>query len=393
MNQFLSTIIPAPAGSPTSSPVRAGATAGSPVDIGLFRAQFAQRLKTASGATLDPSNPLAANESSAASLEKSIAARLKAGESLADIVAGLAASLATSVALQLGLTDADARLQLKTAFASALAPPGQTGPPLAMADQARALAQRFAAIANTAARVASTASGQLNRIVGTILDAKPAKDTPAPAPLAQPDTAAASAFAASPPLANSVSIAAAAASDGRTVSTNPAQAIATGGDTPLGRILARAANAAEQRQSVAAESGGTSLASAVATRPIPGSVLATFLQSFCSALATDADGGGRANGSDDGSFAALLSSGPASADAPAFAPVVPPFAVDATQPASQNAAAPAPHPAVPDADAIVDQVLRGAFMRNLGQSNEMRLQLVPEHLGDVTVKLIIDGGA
>ncbi len=49
-------------------------------------------------------------------------------------------------------------------------------------------------------------------------------------------------------------------------------------------------------------------------------------------------------------------------------------------------------PAV-DQSAIVEQVLRGAFMRNVGQSSEIRLTLVPEGLGDVDVKLVVSAGS
>jgi flagellar hook-length control protein FliK len=72
-------------------------------------------------------------------------------------------------------------------------------------------------------------------------------------------------------------------------------------------------------------------------------------------------------------------------------PPVTATAVDRTAPA---AAASAPAPAVPiDHSAIADQVLRGAFLRNIGTSSEIRLSLVPETLGDVSVKLVVTAGS
>jgi flagellar hook-length control protein FliK len=67
-----------------------------------------------------------------------------------------------------------------------------------------------------------------------------------------------------------------------------------------------------------------------------------------------------------------------------------PFTIDRVAPAPPSAPA---APAVPiDHSAIADQVLRGAFMRNVGQSSEIRLSLVPESLGDVSVKLVVNAG-
>ena len=47
----------------------------------------------------------------------------------------------------------------------------------------------------------------------------------------------------------------------------------------------------------------------------------------------------------------------------------------------------------PDANAIVDQVLRGVSLRTSDGSSTVRLRLVPENLGDVSVKLVVTGGS
>lgn len=52
----------------------------------------------------------------------------------------------------------------------------------------------------------------------------------------------------------------------------------------------------------------------------------------------------------------------------------------------------APLPQPVDANAIVDQVLRGISLRTWDGSSTLRLQLAPENLGDVSVRLIVTGG-
>ncbi len=57
-----------------------------------------------------------------------------------------------------------------------------------------------------------------------------------------------------------------------------------------------------------------------------------------------------------------------------------------------------PPPALPqpqhvDANAVIDQVLRGMAIRTTDGQSEVRLRLVPEQLGDVSIKLIVSGGS
>ena len=57
-----------------------------------------------------------------------------------------------------------------------------------------------------------------------------------------------------------------------------------------------------------------------------------------------------------------------------------------------NTAVLAPYTTV-DANSIIDQVVKGLTIRNLGDNNsEVRMRLSPENLGDVSVKLSINGG-
>jgi len=438
MNQSLSALIPMPIGNTSGLSFKGIGASKAPSSIvdGLFSVKLAQQLSlNKSNATVaTPSNakPATTDDSALAKLQKNILDQLNAGASVTDVANRLAASLASSVAQQLGVTTDNARMQLQTAFASALAPPGQTGPPQTTADIARTLAQQFAKVADAATRVASSGeSGQLNRFVGNILDADTAKETLAPpttptatgpqaatGPTATPAvvsdsvardtsdsdkvTRALVAFQAqltaptqTANATNPVTIAAAAASDGRTVALAPAQAIATAGDTPIGRILARAAQAADVRTGeVVAQSDATpATTDTLVPRSATDTAVTAFLQSFQTANSTHAasnDPSSKAS-DDDSSFASLLSTPAGSTDAPSFMPGAPPFTIDTSQNNAPAVTAPQPPPAVTDPNAVVSQVLQGAFLKNLGQSSEIRLQLVPEHLGEVNIKLTVTG--
>ncbi|MDQ6924852.1 MAG: flagellar hook-length control protein FliK, partial [Candidatus Eremiobacteraeota bacterium] len=46
-----------------------------------------------------------------------------------------------------------------------------------------------------------------------------------------------------------------------------------------------------------------------------------------------------------------------------------------------------------DANAVIDQLLRGINIRTGDGQTDVRLRLVPENLGDVSVKLVVSGGS
>ncbi len=170
------------------------------------------------------------------------------------------------------------------------------------------------------------------------------------------------------------------AGDGRRVTIDPASAVAGNGDTVLGRVLTRAALAADARQAVsfavatAARSSANSTGSA---KPQLGdAAVAAFVKAFEAAVTPVGDG----------APAAAAAVPPA----PAFAPAVAPFRIEPVMPAAAGAGA--AHTPAADSTAIADQVLRGIAMRSTGASSEMRLSLKPESLGDVNVKLTVTAG-
>ncbi|MDB5071190.1 MAG: flagellar hook-length control protein FliK [Candidatus Eremiobacteraeota bacterium] len=363
----------------------------------------------------------------AAELAQAIKEQLDNGASLDDVIAKLASSLATSVAAALGIPVDAAREQLTQVFTKALQPT-DTGPPRSNAERASSLVTRLRQIAELATGVTNGDTGHTIRlIVGQRSDAEQAKAGPTPPPdsiLA--DALAALAAPASPaPGATtvaSVSPAAPAASDGRTVALeSPAQAVAAGGDTPLGRIVARALLAGDQNGSAAPvtpvsgpfQSGafhrldgsprdvvtsadGLASVSGASAPAGSRSVLDAFVQAFAAALArADAPGSGRGNSAispppvlPEATAVAASSAAPAQ---PALAFAIP-FVHDAPAVAPPAPAQTMPQPQHVDANAVVDQILRGMTIRTTDGQSEVRLRLVPENLGDVSVKLTVTGG-
>ena len=353
-----------------------------------------------------------------AELARALKEQLDRGTSLSDAVAKLASSLAASVAAQLGISPQAAQQRLTEAFTQALKP-DDTGPPLSNAERASSLVARFRQIAELATRVANGDPGHTIRLIaGQRSDAAEAKANPAPqtdgilrdalTALAAPASPAPEAQPVAPVTAPAVS----AAGDGRTVALDtPAQAVATGGDTPLGRILARAVLAGDQRPTPVAApilgaSHGVTAPPGVVTTPPAGPALNpglvdAFVQAFASALAR-ADGPASANGrgGDAPSTApadtAAISGSSGSAASSTAQPGLS-FAIPIVHDAAP-VVPPAPAPALPqaqhvDANAVVDQILRGMAIRTTDGQSEVRLRLVPENLGDVSVKLIVSGGS
>lgn len=385
------------------------------------------------------------------SLQKKIADLLSQGETVAQIVQALAASLASTLAQQFGGNVTQVQTQLQTVIASALSPPS-TGPPLSNADLASALAQQFRQVADVAAGVLGE-TGQSNRLfAGSISDAattagvQPAPQTsdndPAPADSTATDASA---------LLASLT---ASQGDGKTVASNGAPALGSNGDTLLGRILARAAQAqvasgsqtstatapatptgtspltlaaltaasaalegsaavtappvatvtpaaittsviADAASSTVANSGSNApVVSTQAPAPLSPAVL-SFIKAFSDALAaTSAPTTAKTAGNDDVP-GTLLQTTDLSSQAPtigAFAPVQAAVQNDAL---GTNGAPTAPQTlpsqTTVDPNQVVEQILHGLSLNTIDTTSIVRMRLVPQELGDVSVKLTIEG--
>jgi flagellar hook-length control protein FliK len=482
MNNVILDLMPKNGGTPIDGAASGlGTKAGSAFDAELFRTTLAGQVRRADGAA-------APRQSVVQALQTKISKMLEAGASQADVIAALSEQLASSVAQTLRTPGADARAQLQTLFATALAPPGRGDPAsLTVADRALHLAQRFTRLANLADAIAGQPSGQQKRIAGHVLDAQRAKDIPArlttsdaaqaagilipaaltpaastpaaftpdaltPVALGTPAVAAApfpvkpvhfslqtvhelmrtpaspvlpTAAAAPSSTVAAATAAAAQSGDGRRVNIGSRASVATGGDTGLGRILTRAVLAADGRAAVAAllpdapstpdtaktagEPGATILTLPAAPTQAATPAAATHQAGATGAPAAAAAPSAAALSAFARSFEAALSAGraadaprsaqhdlqPASAattadvDTAASAIGAPPIL---ERPAGAMASAPVPVPIPIDHSAIADQVLRGAFLRNVGTTSEIRLTLVPDTLGDVSVKLVVASG-
>jgi flagellar hook-length control protein FliK len=383
------------------------------------------------------------------SLQKKIADLLAKGETVSEIAQQLAASLATTLAAQFGGDPAQIQSQLQTAFVSALSPPTSTGPPLSDADLASALAQRFRQVADVAAGVLGE-TGQSNRLfAGSISDAATTAGVqPAPTTTTTPaDSIAADASALLASLTASQG-------DGKTVATNGAPALGPNGDTLLGRILARAtpppqAPAGSQTSDASAPSGPSRLAImalaaataalgggaapvATTTTPVATDVSAAALQRVIANVETTstANSGSTANeiateapaplnaavvafvkaftdvlastsapatakpNLNDADQGALLQTSVSSSQAPtigAFASVQPAIQNDAVSTNGAQTPQTLPSQHTVDPNLVVDQILRGISLNTVDTTSTVRMRLVPEELGDVSVKLTIDG--
>jgi flagellar hook-length control protein FliK len=122
-----------------------------------------------------------------------------------------------------------------------------------------------------------------------------------------------------------------------------------------------------------------------------------FLKTFADALvSTNASAGVKTDGHTDSDPGALLQTTVSSAQAPTigvFAPVQAAVQNDAASTRGSSDSQPLPSQATVDPNAVVDQILRGAFLNTVGSTSTVRLSLVPQELGDVNVKLTVDGNS
>lgn len=353
------------------------------------------------------------SDPSTSSVDGNLVLRIKAlldkGTSLDAVTAQLADSLATQVATMLGISVQAAHAQLTQAFTQALSTTSGSGPPATNAERASTLATRLRQVAELATRVANGETGTpIRSIAGQRSDAITAGADPAPNQT-QTDNllrgaldalaAPASPLAATPtPTTNATN----AVSDGRTVALAPTQtAIATGGDTLLGRTLARATLAAEGRTAAAAPAEaklGSSTSNASASAK-PEAAVDAFVHAFVTALA-QSDGGG-SNGANGGNQSQSAFTQPSAHLAAVNDVGASPQAATFAIPLAHDAAPvvpPAPAPTLPqaqhvDPNAVIDQLLRGMQVSTGDGTSTVRLRLVPEQLGDVSVKLVVSGGS
>jgi flagellar hook-length control protein FliK len=362
--------------------------AGSALPKGRFWSLFAQKLdKTADDA----------------GVISRLASLLQSGTPMATITHRIAEKLTDALARAAGEPgDAKARSTLQRALAAALAPPG-SGPPIGSTQQqAAALEQRVKDLLTKLTSELNTA-GQKSEFSGKILDAKPAKDTPAPQKSTTPpvntltDDVAAFVQSLLNDAANGTSAQAAAAQP--IVHAAPVTAPRQPGSAAplpdlLTRMVARAASADVQRnpaqapaQPASAGAGSQTAAAAVFQRMIAiiagqSSQQYQQQQQQQQKLPQNQTAAAQPTGAAPQTSAQQSTAGAA----PLFATHV----LQAPGAASQPQSATALYASV-DPNSVVEQILKGIAVRTAGANSEVRLRLHPEQLGDVTLKLTISG--
>jgi Flagellar hook-length control protein FliK len=377
---------------------------------------------------------------------------LQNGTSMATIVDQLAQSIGSSAAQQLaGKLSASELDRLKQSvtqtIANALSPPSNA-PPGTAAEQAAALAARLQNVVESIARETQTGYGQQNELSGNILDANSAKELPAQQQTngtsstldvsslvssllssaiaalkqpAQPSTATQTPSSATPSptpvqlataqqLIAPVAVPSSPASTLDTALLNQSTANAVASQQPqltmsnapdlLARMLVRAAGADAQLNgsSDAANTSGDASTGASALVPAGSTSLTpTMLAARLAAILGEAEGGMVAASSSSGNTSTSTSSGhtfgqdltqqsPMGTVASVIAPA--PSLSSQVQNALQNNGA----GSTVDPDAIIEQMVKGMTMRTVAEgTSEIRLQLQPENLGQVTMRLSVSG--
>ncbi len=382
-------------------------------------------------------------------LQKKIADLLAKGETVSEIVQQLAASLASTFAQQFGGDPAAIQSQLQQAFTTALNLPTSTGPPLSNADLASALAQQFRQVADVAAGVLGE-TGQSNRLfAGSNSDAATTAGVqPAPQTSDNNPTSADSIANDAAALLASLT---ASQGDGKTVATNGAPVVGSNGDTLLGRILARASQSSQtstgsqaadasapgslsltvsalaqaaaaldtsaantpvatdssvaaiqravanaEAQSVVNSGSTPATTSTSATPPALSPAVLAFVKAFSDAIASTSAAPAAKTNAGDNDPASLLQTTDLSSQAPtigAFASVQGAVQNDAVSTDGSQSPAPLPSQTTVDPNLVVGQLLHGLSLNTVDTTSTVRMRLVPEELGDVSVKLTIEGNS
>ena len=390
-------------------------------------------------------------------LQKKIADLLAKGESVSEVVQQLAASLAATFAQHFGGDPVAIQNQLQQAFASALSPPTSTGPPLSNADLASALAQQFRQVADVAAGVLGETGQSNRLFAGSISDAattagvQPAPQTSENSPTSA-DSIANDAAALLASLTASQGDGKTVATNGAPVvgsngdtllgrilarAAQSSQQSSTGSQTsgtsastvqsgPLGltvsalaqataaldngaantQVAADTSAAAIQRAVANAEaqsvvnSGSapatTSTAASNAPTPALSPAVLAFVKAFSDAIASTTAAPASKTNAGDNDPASLLQTTDLSSQAPtigAFASVQGAVQNDAVSTDGSQSPAPLPSQTTVDPNLVVSQLLHGLSLNTVDTTSIVRMRLVPEELGDVSVKLTIEGSS
>lgn len=300
------------------------------------------------------SSPTTANMGTS-SLQARISALLASGASTDAVVKTLASTLGNTVAAATGADNA-ATASLQAAFAQRLSAPKGGTPDWAAAQIA---AQATAIVQQSAAQITSgvTAGQAVAALAPSVVSSTPGGSDVLQRTLQRAQNAAIVAHGAVQPQSSTPSGVSASGGQGGANTGNSA------GNANVNTLLAQVV------------SGGSTASSSVDA----------FLRSFTQAM-TDLRNREHATASVGPTSPASVPSNGTQAFLASIG------SVDPSQNAMQIPEAPigAPNPA--DPNNVVDQVLKGIFLRNAGDATEVRMKLQPANLGDVHVKLNVNNG-
>lgn len=304
-------------------------------------------------------------------------------------ITGIVDALTNALLRAAGKTnDATARSTLQRALTAALAPPGDPSPP-----QAATLERRLRDLLKSlTGETATTNAGQQNEIPGQLLDASPAKESPAPqkkttqsGPFAD-DIAAFARALLTQSQSHSEPQLQQASAPAQTASAAVQPHVAKAANDVLARIIARAVNADAQRSGSAPAAG-----SSAAFKPLNSSI--AFQNLVASIAEYNAAGGNGAGGhaNRDGGET------PAQPQPETLAPGASISALPIAHETTPIAAAPAQRELLPyatvDPNAVIEQVVKGIVVQSSSGSSQIRLRLQPEHLGEVALQLTVTGNS
>ncbi|HUA07835.1 MAG TPA: flagellar hook-length control protein FliK [Candidatus Acidoferrales bacterium] len=421
---------------------------------GHWSSLFGTTLASSGGSSAGQSSSLSSSTTNA-DLIGQLTSLLQNGTPMATIVDQIAQSVGSSVAKQLAgrysQSDLDRlRNTITQSIANALSPPSNA-PPGSAAQEAAALAARLQTVVESIARDAESGSGQQNELSGNLLDADSAKELPAQqqtsgtsstldvskvvrsllasviAVLNAPSTATPSSVqtqspnvqtstASSNPMQLATPAGNAAATNAQNLPQDSAPSTLTSGlltqstanavgsqqnismsNAPdlLARMLVRAADVDAQVNGSTANAAANATASAPATPALTPSMLAARL----AALLADADGGTANASSSSGNSTTSGNAGHSfdqgfSQQSPFGANGANLISTPLSSPGSQaqNAAQTTGSNVTVDANDVIEQMVSAMSMRTIAQgTSEIRLQLQPENLGQVSMRLTVSG--
>jgi flagellar hook-length control protein FliK len=377
------------------------------------------------GSTLANASGTSSSTSTNPDLLAQITSLLQNGTPMATIVDQLAQSVGNSAANllkgQYSASDLDRlRNSITQTIANALSPPGN-GPPGTAAQEAAALAARLQGLVENLARDAQ--NGQQNEVAGNLLDANSAKELPAQ----QQTNGAASTLDVSSVVRSLLSsvisaLNTPAVQSQQQTSGAPSSTVQTGlltqatanalgsqqnitmSNAPdlLARMLVRAAGVDAQVSANAAAAGADNAGATGATALVPSGASAltpAMVAAKFAALLADVDAGAVTAGSASSNTSTSNNSGhtfdqnldqqtPWGANAASL--IAAPSSNLNSQ--VQNALQSSSNGSAVDPNQVIEQMVNGMTMRTLAQgTSEIRLQLQPENLGQVTMRLTVSG--